>query len=76
MKKLLLSLASSLLALALVEGVFRLVPEKLGELCEGGHVLVFEDAFSLDQEMILTTLPVLDDGKLVGIISFSQQNSG
>ncbi|MCH7788418.1 MAG: hypothetical protein IH940_03150 [Acidobacteria bacterium] len=41
-----------------------LVPEKLPELCEGDHVLLTESLGLPDQEMILTTLPVIDHGRV------------
>ena len=38
-----------------------LVPAMLGDLCDGGYELLVDNRDLPDQEMILTTLPVLDD---------------
>ena len=38
-----------------------LVPTMLGDLCDGGYELLVDNRDLPDQEMILTTLPVLDD---------------
>ena len=38
-----------------------LVPDRLGDLCAGDHDLLFTDTGNPDQEMILTTLPVVED---------------
>lgn len=38
---------------------FEIVPDRIGELCDGTHVLLTRDVGQIDQEMILTTLPVL-----------------
>ena len=39
---------------------FEVVPERLPDLCAGAHVLLTEDLGLFDQEMILTTLPVIE----------------
>lgn len=39
---------------------FEVVPERLSDLCAGTHVLLTEDLGLFDQEMILTTLPVIE----------------
>jgi hypothetical protein len=39
-----------------------LIPKRLGELCDGEHELVFNMENGFDQEMILTTLPIVDEG--------------
>jgi hypothetical protein len=41
-----------------------LVPEKLPELCDGDYVLLTENLDLPDQEMILTTLPVIDERRV------------
>ena len=38
---------------------FEIVPEKLDQLCEGNHVMLAEVLGLPDQELILTTLPVI-----------------
>ncbi len=43
---------------------FEIIPEKLPSLCDGTHVLLTDDLGLFDQEMILTTLPVLDDARI------------
>lgn len=43
---------------------FEIVPEILPDLCEGDHVLLAEEVGSPDQEMILTTLPVIDHARM------------
>jgi hypothetical protein len=43
---------------------FEIIPEKLPELCAGDHVLLAEDLGRFDQEMILTTLPVIDHARI------------
>lgn len=43
---------------------FEIVPEILPDLCGGGYVLLTEEVGSPDQEMILTTLPVLDHARM------------
>ena len=43
---------------------FEVVPLRLPDLCDGNHVLLTEDLGLLDQEMILTTLPVLAEGRV------------
>jgi Endonuclease/Exonuclease/phosphatase family len=43
---------------------FEIIPEKLPTLCDGTHVLLTDDLGLFDQEMILTTLPVLDDARI------------
>lgn len=39
---------------------FEVVPGRLPDLCGGNHVLLTEDLMLFDQEMILTTLPVIE----------------
>lgn len=48
----------------IAERWFEVVPERIGELCDGTHVVLTEDLGLFDQEMILTTLPVLDHGRV------------
>jgi hypothetical protein len=43
---------------------FEVIPEQLPFLCDGNHVLLTEDLGLPDQEMILTSLPVLADGRV------------
>jgi len=43
---------------------FEVIPEQLPFLCDGKHVLLTEDLGLPDQEMILTSLPVLEDGRV------------
>jgi hypothetical protein len=43
---------------------FEVVPERLPDLCDGNHVLLTENLNLFDQEMILTTLPVIDDERI------------
>lgn len=43
---------------------FEVVPERLSDLCAGAHVLLTEDLGLFDQEMILTTLPVIEHGRV------------
>ena len=42
---------------------FEIIPEKLPALCGGEHVLLTENVGQIDQEMILTTLPVIDHAR-------------
>ncbi len=42
---------------------FEIIPEKLPALCGGDHVLLTENVGQIDQEMILTTLPVIDHAR-------------
>ena len=42
---------------------FELIPEKLPALCSGDHVLLTDNVGQIDQEMILTTLPVIDHAR-------------
>lgn len=42
---------------------FEIIPEKLPELCDGEHVLLTDNVGQIDQEMILTTLPVIDHAR-------------
>jgi hypothetical protein len=41
---------------------FELIPERLEALCDGAYTPVFEDMGWPDQEVILTALPITDDG--------------
>ncbi len=41
-----------------------IVPEKLPDLCDGEHVLLTENLGLPDQEMILTTLPIIDERRV------------
>lgn len=43
----------------IAERWFEVVPARLPDLCAGDHVLLTEDLGLFDQEMILTTLPVI-----------------
>ena len=43
---------------------FEIVPEILPDLCDGEHLLLTEDVGSPDQEMILTTLPVIEHERM------------
>ncbi len=43
---------------------FEVVPQRLPDLCAGTHVLLTEDLGLFDQEMILTTLPVIEDQRV------------
>lgn len=43
---------------------FEIIPEKLPALCGGEHVLLTENVGQIDQEMILTTLPVIDHARV------------
>jgi hypothetical protein len=43
---------------------FEVVPERLPDLCDGTHLLLTENLDLFDQEMILTTLPVIDDQRV------------
>ena len=42
---------------------FEIISEKLPALCGGEHVLLTENVGQIDQEMILTTLPVIDQAR-------------
>ncbi len=42
---------------------FEIIPKKLPALCGGDHVLLTENVGQIDQEMILTTLPVIDHAR-------------
>lgn len=43
---------------------FEVVPERLPDLCDGTHVLLTDNLSLLDQEMILTSLPVIDHARV------------
>ena len=43
---------------------FEIVADKLPELCDGNHVLLTDNIGQVDQEMILTTLPVIDEARM------------
>ncbi|MEZ5166140.1 MAG: hypothetical protein R2695_06505 [Acidimicrobiales bacterium] len=59
------SAAPDIVALQEIAGRwFEVVPERLGDLCDGTYVLLTENLDLPDQEMILTTLPVIDDGRI------------
>ena len=42
---------------------FEIIPEKLPALCDGEHVLLTDNVGQIDQEMILTTLRVIDHAR-------------